>query len=185
MNDTQTKAPVKAEQQAAAPMSRGESLWQPIVALREEVDRLFDNFWNGFGGRPGRMPRLPAMETSPPWRFGTSLDLPAPAMDLVEAEKEYCVKAELPGMDAKDIELSLSDDMLTIKGEKQEERDEKRENYHLSERRFGSFHRSFQLPRGVDREHIEARFDKGVLTVHLPKTAEAAAMQKKIEVKQG
>ncbi len=74
---------------------------------------------------------------------------------------------------------------LTIKGEKREEKEEKRENYHLSERRFGSFQRSFQLPRGVDRDRIEARFDKGVLTVVLPKTAEAAARQKKIEIKQG
>lgn len=74
--------------------------------------------------------------------------------------------------------------MLTIKGEKKESREEKAENFHLSERRFGSFQRVFQLPRGVDRDRIEADFDKGVMTVTRPKTAEAAARQRKIEVKQ-
>jgi len=146
--------------------ARPESLWQPFATLRGEVDRLFDNFWGGAGGALRRA--LPD----------------APAIDLVEAQKEFRIKAELPGMDAKDVELALSEDMLTIKGEKKDEREEKTENHHLSERRFGSFSRSFQLPRGVDRDKIEASFQKGVLTVTLPKTAESTVAQRKIGISQ-
>jgi len=143
------------------------------------MDRLLDSFWRGLsaprGGGEAPLPRL----------FEGAFGAAVPALDVVEAEAEYRVTAELPGMDAKDVELTLADDMLTIKGEKKEEREEKSENYHLSERRFGSFQRSLPLPRGVDRAKVEARFDKGVLTVVLPKTQEAAAAKAKIEIKQG
>lgn len=172
----------KSEQQAPqAGGARPESLWQPFAALRSEVDRLFDSFWRGTGGTA----RRGEAEPQPPWRLEGSFGLAVPAIDLVEAEKEFRIKAELPGMDAGNVQLSHSDDVLTIKGEKKDEREEKSDNYHLSERRFGSFRRSFQLPRGVDRERIEASFDKGLLTVTLPKTAEAAAQQRKIDIKQG
>jgi len=182
MSESQTKTLAKSEAQTPATSSRLEGLWQPFAALRGEVDRVFDNVWRGFGGG---MTRQAGGELQPLWRLETAFGVTAPAVNLVESENEYRVTAELPGMDAKDVEVSMSGDILAIKGEKKEEREEKSENYHLSERRFGSFRRSFQLPRGVDRERIEARFDKGVLTVTLPKTAEAAAQQKKIEVKQG
>ncbi|WP_372623026.1 Hsp20/alpha crystallin family protein [Falsiroseomonas sp.] len=182
MSETQgvTKTEQKAPQAGGV---RPESVWQPFVALRNEVDRLFDSFWRGMG--TGGTARGAEAGPEPLWRPEGSFGLAVPAIDLVEAEKEFRIKAELPGMDAGSVELALSDDVLTIKGEKKDEREEKTENYHLSERRFGSFRRSFQLPRGVDRERIEASFDKGVLTVTLPKTAEAAAQQRKIDIKQG
>jgi len=86
-------------------------------------------------------------------------------------------------MSESDIEVTVAKGMLTLKGEKKEEREEKEKNYYFSERRFGSFQRSFHLPDGVNPDKIEARFDKGVLTVTLPKTAEAAKRQRKIAVK--
>lgn len=163
--------------------ARPESLWQPFAALKSEVDRLFDSVWRGMG--TGGTARRGEAEPQPLWRLESSFGLAVPAIDLVEAEKEFRIKAELPGMDASHVELAVAGDVLTIKGEKTDEREEKIENYHLSERRFGSFRRSFQLPWGVDRERIEASFDKGVLTVTLPKTAEAAAQQRKIDIRQG
>jgi HSP20 family protein len=176
MSETRPPAPQTPATPIAPPAPRTEGLWQPLATLRGEMDRLFDNFWRGFG--PAREPGLPRL-------FEGAFGAAAPALDVVEADGEYRVTAELPGMDAKDVELTLADDMLTIKGEKKEEREETLENYHLSERRYGSFQRSLPLPRGVDRAKVEARFDKGVLTVVLPKTQDAAAAKARIEIRQG
>ncbi|MBW8271148.1 Hsp20/alpha crystallin family protein [Caldovatus aquaticus] len=185
MSEATTKTPAKAERKAVAPSAGWEGLWQPLAALRDEMDRMFDNVVRNFGLAPSRTLRRIGAELPTPWRIETAFGTPAPAVDIVEDEKEYRITAELPGMDARDVELTLSDDMLTLRGEKKEEREEKTANYYLSERRFGSFQRSFPLPQGVDRDKIEAKFEKGVLTITLPKTPEAAARQKKIEIKQG
>ena len=106
-----------------------------------------------------------------------------PAVDVVEKDNAYEVTAELPGMDEKDIEVKLANGGLTIKGEKQEEKEEKRKDYHVHERTFGSFERYFTVPEWVDRDKIEASFKKGVLTVTFPKKPEAIKPEKKIEVK--
>jgi HSP20 family protein len=106
-----------------------------------------------------------------------------PAIDFSEDDKAYHIAAELPGMTEKDIDVSLSGDTLTIRGEKRDEREEKTKNYHLSERRYGSFQRSFTVPAGVDRDNIDASFSAGVLKLTLPKTADAVKQQRKIEVK--
>jgi HSP20 family protein len=162
--------------QAPAPMQpSGLDLFQ---SLRHEMDRIFDQFWRGFG-----FPTLRRVfEPEPFWResaFGVSV----PAVDVAEDDKAYHITAELPGISEKDIEVNLSGDILTISGEKREEREEKDKSYHFSERRYGSFRRSFAIPQGVDRDKIEASFKNGVLTLTLPKTAEAMQQQKKIEVK--
>jgi len=102
---------------------------------------------------------------------------------MSEDEKSYKISAELPGIDAKDIDVSVSGDMLVLKGEKRQEKEEKDKNYHFSERAYGSFHRAFELPASVDRNKVAADFSKGVLTITLPKTAEAQRPLKKIEVK--
>ncbi len=104
-------------------------------------------------------------------------------MDLVEREGEYEITAELPGIDEKDVEVKVVNRMLTIRGEKNEQKEEKQKDYFLSERRFGSFQRSFQLPEGADADKIEAHFAKGVLTVKVPKAAEAQKPEKKIAIK--
>jgi HSP20 family protein len=109
----------------------------------------------------------------------------APVVDVAERENEYEITAELPGMEEKDIELTVSDDVLKIRGERKEEKEEKNKDYHISERRYGSYQRSFRLPEGVDDSKIEAKFKNGLLTVTLPKTAEAQKKSKKIEVKKG
>ncbi len=115
-------------------------------------------------------------------RYETSFGVSAPFVDVVEKEKECQISAELPGLDEKDVEVSIADDLLTIKGEKKEEREEKAKNYYASERRYGAFQRSFQIPSGVDADKIGASFQKGVLMVTLPKTPEAQTKEKKIAI---
>jgi HSP20 family protein len=147
--------------------------WNPFLSLRQEMDRLFDGFsarWP-FDGR-GEMT---------PWNGFAAFDA-IPATDMVEKEKEYVVTAELPGVEEKDIEVTLHDDILTIRAEKTQEKREEKKDYHLSERRYGSYHRSFRLP-AVDASKVEASYKKGVLTVTLPKSAEAQAKQRKIKIK--
>ncbi|MGQ0676301.1 MAG: Hsp20/alpha crystallin family protein, partial [Rhodospirillales bacterium] len=95
------------------------------------------------------------------------------------------VTAELPGMEEKDVELVVQDDVLTIRGEKKFEKEEKNKDYHMVERQYGSFQRSFTLPDIVDREKIAAKFDKGVLNVTLPKSAKAKERTRKIQIGKG
>ena len=173
------KVPVETEKKpgAGAPAPRDEA-WMPLEALRREVDRLFDDF------RPGawRLPfgRPSAFETSWP---RSDVFRVAPAMDLIEKDGGYEITAELPGMDEKNVEVKLSNGTLTIRGEKKEETEKEEKEYHLSERRYGSFQRAFRVPEGVDSGKIEASFGNGVLTVKLPKSTEAKASEKKIDVK--
>ncbi len=112
-----------------------------------------------------------------------SFSFASPAIDMSEDEQSYKICAELPGLDPKDVDISVSGDMLTLKGEKRQETERKEQNYHFSERSYGSFQRAFQLPGSVDRDKISADYSKGVLTIHMPKTAEAQRQPKKIEVK--
>lgn len=145
----------------------------PLSAMRAEMDRVFDSFLGrSFGG-------LPSLSRS---GWG---DMLAPSIDLRESDKEFIVEAELPGINEKDIEVSLTHGVLTLKGEKKSEREEKKENYHLMERSYGSFHRSFQLGDAVDPDKVSATFDKGVLKVTLAKRAEAAKAEKKIPIGKG
>ena len=144
-------------------------------SFRSEMDRLFDRF--GF-------PSLRRMfDMEPAWRPASSFTFSVPAIDMSEDEKAYKISAELPGLDAKDVDVSVSGNMLVLKGEKRQEKEEKDKNYHFSERTYGSFQRSFQLPSSVDRDKVAADFSKGVLTITLPKTAEAQKPFKKIAVK--
>ena len=167
--------PVEVKKTVPAPATP--DAWR---SLRTEMDRLFDRFSSGFG-----MPSLRRMFDAdlPPFRFETALTMPNPAIDVSEDADAYKLTAELPGMAESDIEVALTDDTLTIKGEKKEEKEKTEKNYYLSERSNGSFRRSFALPDGVDRDKIGAEFAKGVLTVTMPKAAEAKAEPKKIEVK--
>jgi HSP20 family protein len=176
MADAPKKLPVETEKK---PMAKAETFASPFQRLHREIDRLFDDF--------GRVDwRLPFSRGD----FGLDMKWPsrtdweiAPAMDVAEKDTEYEVTAELPGIEDKDIEIKLANGMLTIKGEKSEEKEEKQKEYYLSERRFGSFQRSFTLPEGVDTDKIEASFAKGILSVKLPKSAKAREAEKKIAVK--
>ena len=147
-----------------APATREAS--DPFVAFRREVDRMFDSFFGGFG-----------RELGPGWA-GIR-----PAIDLAETDKDVVLTAELPGVSEKDLDLSVSGNTLTIRGEKKEERDQKNGDISYVERRYGSFARTVQLPFEPGDEKIEAKFDKGVLTVRVPKPADVQKAVRRIEVK--
>ncbi|MGD9507525.1 MAG: Hsp20/alpha crystallin family protein [Geminicoccaceae bacterium] len=151
----------------------------PLLGLREEMDRLFDDFFGGSSLMPFRR----RVDTDPWRRFQGMFEATFPTADVVEDGKSYRISAELPGMSEKDIEISLAGDVLTIKGEKKEEHEEKGKSRYVSERRYGSFQRSFALPEDADAEAIEASCRNGVLTVTLPKRPEAQAKMRRIEVK--
>jgi len=142
--------------------------WKPfgeVGTLRKEMDRLWNRF---FEDSP-----LSLMMSSG-W---------APSADISETKDKLIVKAELPGLEPADINISLSGDLLTIKGEKKKESEEKDEHHYCLERYSGQFQRSFRLPVEVVPDKIEAKFDKGILTVTLPKTAKAHKKEIKIKVK--
>ena len=170
-----TKLPIKNEKMTApAP-----HVWRPFENLRQEIDRLFDDF----GVSAWRAPfRRSAFDFAPFWGR-EAVSAAAPAVDVAETEKAYEITAEMPGMDEKNIEVKLVNGDLMIKGEKQEEKEEKKNDYFLRERRFGSFERCFAVPEGVDTDKIEASFKRGVLTITLPKKPEAQTPEKKIQVK--
>jgi len=174
MAENVTKLPIKRQTMEPALTST----WLPLEGLRRDIDRLFDNFGLGFRWPFGRS--LFAAEPV----FQRELTWPKlPAVDIVEGDKAYEITADLPGMDEKNIEVKVADGVLTIKGERQEEKEEKKKDYYLQERSFGSYQRSFELPDSVDPDKIEASFKKGVLSVTLPKKLEAQKPTKKIEVK--
>ena len=141
-----------------------------METLHREMDRLFDDFWRG----AGRAPRLPEM-----WSFGDV----TPRIDETEDDKAYHVAVELPGMDEKDIDVTLSDGLLTVRGEKKQEEEEKGKDFYRKKRTYGSFRRTLPIPGEVDEAKIKASFEKGVLTIELPKTAKAQKKVKHIEIK--
>jgi HSP20 family protein len=110
-----------------------------------------------------------------------------PALDVTDSESEITIKAEVPGMAAKDVDVSISGNMLKLSGQKEECKEEKGENCYVSERRFGSFHRSIELPEGIDAERAAAVQDNGVLTIKIPKlmTAKPKHIPVKTAVKAG
>jgi HSP20 family protein len=144
-------------------------------SFRSEMDRLFDRF--GF-------PSLRRMlDFEPPGRPLSTFPMATPPIDISEDAKSYKIAAELPGLDAKDVDVTVAGDMLVLKGEKRHEKEQKDKNYHFSERSYGAFRRSFELPASVERDKISADFAKGILTIMLPKNATAQKEAKKIEVK--
>jgi HSP20 family protein len=178
MAEPVTKLPVKTEEKET---ERVPGEWRPLANLRREIDRLFDDLhWGGWRRPIART----LFDVEPFWRGPTGWG-GGPAMDIAEKDKEYEIAAELPGMDEKNIDVKFADGVLTIKGEKKEEKEEKNKDYYLSERRYGSFQRSFQVPESVDGDKIEAKFVNGVLTVRLPKSPEAQKNEKKIAIKKG
>jgi HSP20 family protein len=136
-------------------MMRGLMPWTGMGSLKQEMDRLFDRFaefkWDEF----------PALGE---W---------APSMDISETKENLVAKVEVPGMEEKDIQVSLQENLLTIKGEKRQEKEEKEERYHRVERSYGAFMRSVRLPVAVDASRVTATFKNGLLTVTLPKTPAA------------
>jgi HSP20 family protein len=142
------------------------------------MDSLFEDF---FGGRPHFRPSFLNVGGS---RRAEAAFGAIPVVDLTETDKAYQITSDLPGgIDEKNVEVTFANGVLTIKGEKQEEREEKKKGYHMRERSFGSFERTFQVPEGTETDKIKASFRKGMLVVTLPKSAEARKAEKKIAVK--
>jgi HSP20 family protein len=162
------KTPVKKEGGAAAPSDLWD--WRPFEALRRQLDRFFDE-----APLQKRLGEFEPFDRLLSWQ-GT------PPVDFVERDNEYEVTAELPGLDQKDVEVKLANGALVIKGEKKLEREEKKEGAFYSERRYGAFERSFRLPENVDADKIAASFEKGVLKVTLPKSAQTKTEEKKIDI---
>lgn len=149
-------------------LANRDEMLDPFVSFRREVDRVFDDFFDGFGSR--------GLSSTGSRRF-------APTVDISETDKDIVISAEMPGLDEKDFEVSLSGDLLTIKGEKKAEREQKNGDAYYLERRFGSFSRSIRLPFEVKDDNVDARYDKGVLSLRVPKPAEVQKAVRKIEVK--
>ena len=146
------------------PVTRIENA-NPIVAFHQEMNRLFDDFWSDFNGES----------------VGWSASFDFPRVELSETDKEFKVEAELPGIDEDDVELLVSDDVLTIRGEKKSEREDK--GRRVSERFYGRFERHIPLPIDAEQDKVSASFKKGVLTVTLPKSAQASDKVKRIQIK--
>ena len=142
--------------------------WEPFTSLRRDMERVFEDFSRDFG-----------------WEPLAGVRGQGPQIDVSETETEVKIEAELPGVDEKDVEVVLSDGRLTIKGEKKQETEEKKKDFHMIERSFGSFARSIGLPFDADPEKVKAKFAKGVLTVTVPKPPEVKAKEKKIAIGKG
>ncbi len=134
--------------------------------LCRDMDRLFDDFFSGFDIEP----------------FGKDYSSFNPDIEVSESDKDIKISAELPGLDEKDIDVSLTDDTLTISGEKKEEKESREKGYFMKERSYGSFTRSIPLYTDVEAEKIDAHFKKGVLTIKLPKSKKEIEAKKKITV---
>ena len=185
-----TKVPVrkkkttKRKTKARKSIVKTGEIMTPLTTLREEVDNLFDRFSEDWPSLPrlfGRGWTYPFADIERRFSF-PRLEL-TPRVDVSESDDSYDIAMELPGMSDKDIELTLSDDSLTVKGEKKEEREEKKKNYHVSERSYGSFQRTFRVPSGVDHNKVDAAYSNGVLNISLPKTETAKKSRRSIQVK--
>lgn len=151
----------------SVPVTRGGN---PIVAFQDEVNKLFNEFFGDL--------------SFPDWGRVTEQSAALiPAVDVSENDKEYKVTAELPGIEAKDVQITAAEGYITIKGEKREEKKEEKEGYFRQERSYGSFQRVIALPDTANLDKADASFRNGVLTLTLPKKAGASMKERKIEIK--
>jgi HSP20 family protein len=161
-----------AEKKESTAVTRGNDVGFPsFFNIRDQFDRMFDSMMRGW---------------PMPWRDSPRFDFAAlnfaPRVETAETDTAYEVTVELPGVEEKDVKVSLEDDVLTISGEKKAEREEKKKDYHVSERSYGAFRRSFTLPTNVAEDKVAARFDKGVLKITLPKSTPSPAKQREIPI---
>jgi len=170
MNE-ETKRTSLANQETGRTLGHGD----PFHALRRQMDRLFEDFAGDLS---------PWSRLEVPF-FGSREDGLVPTVDVKETEKEIVVTAELPGLQEKDVDLTIRDGVLSLKGEKKDESKKEGDNYYVTERRYGSFHRAFRLPDSANEDKATADFSDGVLTVTVPKKAEAVKTEKKIKIGKG
>lgn len=149
---------------------RGEE--HPLAHLQREIDNIFENFFSGWQLTPQEFKKTPLFE-----------HMLLPKVDICEDERNFCIMAELPGIEQEDIDISLSNGILTLCGEKKAEKEEKGKHFHRIERSFGSINRAITLPSNVDENKIDATFKNGVLTIDIAKKGKGPAKAKKIAVK--
>jgi len=137
-----------------------------LFGMQREMNRMFDNFLNGTDRGEDY-----------------ALTVWSPAVDIAEHDDQYVVKMELPGVSKEEVKITLESNILTIRGEKKQEKETKKENYHRVERSYGSFQRSFTLPTTVKNDKIDASFKDGILNINLPKAEEAKPKQIEVKVK--
>jgi len=148
--------------------TREMALPSDIFSMQRDINRLFDNFFRG----------------GPAWEEGELAPSAwLPAVDVAEQENEFLVKVELPGVNKDDVKITLQNNVLTVKGEKKQEKEAKGVDYHRVERSYGSFCRSFTLPSTVKADRIDASYKDGILSVTLPKAEEAKPKQIEVKVK--
>lgn len=152
------------------------SVFRPLFALRRQIDELVEDAF-------GRLQNINIPHLEWPVTLKGKSEAEVARFDFSENAKAVKVTAEIPGMSKEDIEVVVQDGVLTIKGEKKSEREEKEDNYYLSERQFGAFARAFRLPEGILEDEINADFNNGVLTVTMPKAAASKKAPKRISVK--
>ena len=151
----------------------------PLARLRDDIDHAFEGFLQGW-------PRFSGWEAfrGSPGSHAGSYEL-MPRAELTAQGDAYEVAVELPGIDDKDVELSILDNMLTIKGEKKEEKEEKKKDYYLSERSYGTFRRSIRLPDDIDPEKMSAVMKNGVMTIAIQKTKGSPSRERQIPISKG
>ncbi len=149
------------------------SEFSPYLSLQHDMNRVFDNFFRTF--ETGIMSPFSEM----------SEGMFQPRVEIKENANDLRVSIELPGIDDKDLDVSITDDALTISGEKREEKEENTRGYYRMERSYGSFHRRIPFPCAINKDKAEATFKKGVLNVVVPKSTDALQHVKKIQIKNG
>ncbi len=157
---------IKGRKEMTSPYEEWDS---PFQRLQREMNQLFDDFFRG----------------SSLSRVSERCEGFSPCLDIKESDKELVLEAELPGMEEKDIDVQLAQDRLIISGEKKQEKEDKKDNYHRVERHYGRFHREIPLTEEIDTDKVTAEFKKGVLTIKMPKTGKALENRKRIDIKAG
>ena len=185
MASKKPKDKAKAKDKKAEAMPTPFMAYPALDSMREEIERMMQRF-SGHDWSAGMM-SWPMFKDWPRMRaempFAALMN--APRADMSEGDGEYQICVELPGLDEDDIELTITDRALVLKGEKNAEKETKDKDYHFTERTYGSIRRQFALPSDVDRDAMKASFAKGVLTVTLPKSQEAKSKSRRIEVQSG
>jgi HSP20 family protein len=173
-NDSQTVPAKHASNESHSAPTTG-----TVKALRDQINHLLDSFSSSRSLNPFDHKLF---DVEPLWRWRAPIGPAMPAIDLVEKDHEYKISAELPGMEEKDLEISMTGDTLTITGEKKAQKEEKAKDYYMAERSYGTFRRAIQLPEDVDKEKVNAKYEKGVLIVRLPKLPGAETRSRKIVI---
>ncbi len=160
---------LQKQESSNVPIQRRNRFERSLTSFQREMNHLFENF---FGDA-----------SWPSWPQSWSKEISFPAVDIIENDKDFKVQAEIPGMNPEDIDVSVTEGFLTLKGERKEEKEEKGENYLRQETSYGSFSRTIALPETADSDRAEASFKNGILTISVPKTAAALQKPKKLQIK--